>query len=110
MNVKDKNALAAQVAKALKPGGRFALFDMMRGPAAASSEELYYPLPFATNAEEAAVSSPAEYRAAFEAAGLGLIAEDHALFPKKSSTFFFFVSYILDGIFSLNSLVVDYAI
>ena len=31
MNIADKAALGAEVCRVLKPGGKFALFDMMRG-------------------------------------------------------------------------------
>ena len=72
MNIGDKRALAAATFGALRPGGAFGLFDMMRGDVGA----LAFPLPFATTAADAAVATPDEYRAAYADAGFELVKEE----------------------------------
>ena len=72
MNIGDKRALAAATFGALRPGGSFGLFDMMRGDVGA----LAFPLPFATTAADAAVATPDEYRAAYADAGFELVKEE----------------------------------
>ena len=60
MNIPDKTAVCREVARVLKPGGCFGIYDVMRiGPG-----ELTFPVPWATTAATSAVASPEEYRAA----------------------------------------------
>jgi ubiquinone/menaquinone biosynthesis C-methylase UbiE len=74
MNIADKRALAAEIARVLKPGGKLALFDMMRGKAGG---DLVFPLPFAACAEDCpGVEPPEVYSAAMRAAGLVLESEE----------------------------------
>ncbi|MFP6780512.1 MAG: methyltransferase domain-containing protein, partial [Gammaproteobacteria bacterium] len=47
MNIADKGSLARQVARVVKPGGTFGIFDVMR----TGDEELLYPVPWATIAD-----------------------------------------------------------
>ncbi|MBF9035654.1 methyltransferase domain-containing protein [Rhodobacterales bacterium HKCCE2091] len=68
MNVEDKATLFAEAARVLKPGGHFALFDVMRGEDRDGA--LLFPLPWASRAELSHVDPPETYRAAAEAAGL----------------------------------------
>ena len=72
MNIEDKAALFREVARVLVPGGRFALFDIMRGRAAG---EIRFPVPWAPDPAHSFVDPPEIYRAAGEAAGLTLVAE-----------------------------------
>lgn len=72
MNVADKPALFREAARALAPGGTFALFEVMRGPDPAP---LRFPLPWAASRESSFVATPADYRAAAAAAGFVLRAE-----------------------------------
>ncbi|MEO1000815.1 MAG: methyltransferase domain-containing protein [Pseudomonadota bacterium] len=75
MNIADKPALLAEVARVLAPGGRFLVFDVM---AAAGEGALLFPLPWSSVPETSFVAPPAAYRAAGAAAGLTLLAErDH---------------------------------
>ncbi len=71
MNIADKTALAKEVGRVLKPGGRFGIYDVMR----ASDEPLVFPVPWATVAEGSCVASPGDYRHALRAASFEIIHE-----------------------------------
>jgi SAM-dependent methyltransferase len=71
MNVEDKPALFVGVRRALKPGGTFALFDVMR----AGEGELSYPVPWAASHETSFVASLAEYRRDLEVAGFDIVGQ-----------------------------------
>jgi ubiquinone/menaquinone biosynthesis C-methylase UbiE len=71
MNIPDKPALFAEVARVIKPGGRFAVYDVMRtGPA-----ELVFPVPWAATPDINALAPPDVYRTALRASGFELVAE-----------------------------------
>lgn len=72
MNISDKPALFAETARVLKPGGTFAVYDVMIG---ARPGDLPYPMPWAETSAESFVAVPGDYHAAATAAGLELIAE-----------------------------------
>ncbi|MEM8824925.1 MAG: class I SAM-dependent methyltransferase [Pseudomonadota bacterium] len=72
MNIADKDRLFAEAARILKPGGRFALFDVMLGE---TEEDLVYPLPWSGVPETSNVHAPGIYRRAAHAAGLHQVAE-----------------------------------
>ncbi|MEM7528128.1 MAG: methyltransferase domain-containing protein [Pseudomonadota bacterium] len=75
MNIEDKATLFAEAARVLAPGGRFAVFDVMRGQDAG---DLLFPLPWSTVPATSFVATPADYRAAATAPGLTLEHEiDH---------------------------------
>jgi SAM-dependent methyltransferase len=76
MNLRDKAALFRDVARALAPGGRFALYDVMAGE---NDEALQFPLPWSSVAETSFVDKPDIYRRAADAAGLTLVAERNRL-------------------------------
>jgi SAM-dependent methyltransferase len=65
MNIEDKPALFAEARRVLKPGGVFAVYDVMR----TGEGELRFPLPFAASPKTSFVACPAEYRRALAAAG-----------------------------------------
>jgi len=65
MNIQDKAGLSREVARVVKPGGRFAIFDILK----TESEPLEYPLPWAVSAETSFVGTADDYRKALEAAG-----------------------------------------
>ena len=71
MNIADKPALFAEVARVLAPGGRFALFDLMEG----SGEALTFPVPWASDGEHSFVVPPQTYRDAAATAGLTPVSE-----------------------------------
>jgi ubiquinone/menaquinone biosynthesis C-methylase UbiE len=65
MNIDDKATLCREVARVMKPGGFFAIYDVMRtGPG-----EPAYPLPWASSPAVSFVRSADDYREALEAAG-----------------------------------------
>jgi len=71
MNIPDKEALCAEVRRVLKPGGAFAIYDIMR----TGDGELDYPVPWAATAATSFVAGPETYRQALEAAGFEVAAE-----------------------------------
>jgi ubiquinone/menaquinone biosynthesis C-methylase UbiE len=71
MNIPDKGRLCAEAARVLKPGGTFAVYDVMRtgdGPIA-------FPVPWAGSEAISFLASPAEYRRALAAAGFEVRSE-----------------------------------
>src|SRR3546814_9381286 len=66
MNIADKARLYREVARVLKPGGRFGLYDIMAGPAGAP----HFPVPWASVAEGSHLLPPEAVRDAVEATGL----------------------------------------
>jgi ubiquinone/menaquinone biosynthesis C-methylase UbiE len=71
MNKANKHALASELRRVMRPGGRLGIYDVMR----VGDGDLSFPVPWATTPEESDVWSPDEYKAALEAAGLRVIAE-----------------------------------
>jgi SAM-dependent methyltransferase len=69
MNIADKEGLGREVARVLKPGGRFSCNEIARG----SGEAPTFPLPWANEEETSFLVSPTEMRAALEAGGLSII-------------------------------------
>jgi len=65
MNIADKPALFAGIRRMLKPGGFFAIYDVMQD----GEGELQFPLPWASQATASFVETVAYYRRALEAAG-----------------------------------------
>ena len=71
MNIADKPGLFAEARRALRPGGTFAIFEVMkRGP-----DPLDFPVPWSTAPETSFVDPPETYRAAADAAGFELVSE-----------------------------------
>ncbi len=71
MNIEDKEKLALEVARVLRPGATFGIYDVMRtGPG-----DLAFPVPWASSASTSAVAEPERYRRALEAAGFVVTSE-----------------------------------
>jgi ubiquinone/menaquinone biosynthesis C-methylase UbiE len=68
MNIKDRDGLYGEVARVLKPGAQFCIYDVMKGAA----EGLRYPVPWAETAETSHVTTPAETQALLERAGFAV--------------------------------------
>lgn len=71
MNIEEKDKLAAEVARVLRPGSAFGIYDVMRtGPG-----DLTYPVPWAASAKTSAVAELDLYKKALERAGFAITAE-----------------------------------
>jgi ubiquinone/menaquinone biosynthesis C-methylase UbiE len=69
MNIADKEGLGREVARVLKPGGRFSCNEIAQGSGGAP----VFPLPWATDETSSFLASPAVMRAALEAGDLSVI-------------------------------------
>lgn len=71
MNIADKAAVAAELSRVLRKDGILGIYDVM----SVGSEDLSFPVPWATSAEESAVSSADEYKKVFGAVGFEVVTE-----------------------------------
>jgi SAM-dependent methyltransferase len=65
MNIPGKEALYREIARVVRPGGRFAFFDILAGP----NQPIHVPVPWAADRSFSFLLSPAETRAFITAAG-----------------------------------------
>ncbi len=72
MNIEAKADLFAEVHRALKPGCRFGIYDVMR----TGGGELSYPLPWAGEANASFVTAPEDYEQALSRAGFEIVAQN----------------------------------
>lgn len=73
MNVPDKAGLFREARRVLRDGGTFAIYEVM----STGDGDLAYPVPWAETADLSALETPDAYRAAAEAAGFALQAEEN---------------------------------
>jgi ubiquinone/menaquinone biosynthesis C-methylase UbiE len=71
MNIEEKEKLAAEVARVLRPDSVFGIYDVMR----TGLGELTYPVPWAATADLSAVAEPDWYKNALRRAGFAITAE-----------------------------------
>jgi SAM-dependent methyltransferase len=65
MNIPDKRQLYSEVARVARPGGRFALFDVLAGP----NQPIHFPVPWASDQSFSFLLSPEETRTLITTAG-----------------------------------------
>jgi SAM-dependent methyltransferase len=65
MNISDKTALYGEIARVVRPGGRFAFFDILAGP----NEPIHFPVPWASDPSFSFLRSPDETRSLITDAG-----------------------------------------
>ena len=70
MNISDKHGLAAEIARVLKPGALFGVYDVMK----TGSGELRFPVPWAATPDISALAPPEAYEAALRASGFEIVA------------------------------------
>ena len=68
MNIADKAGLYGEIARVLKPGGRFAAYDILTGPAGPP----HFPCPWAREPEISFLIAPDAWRAQVEESGFAL--------------------------------------
>lgn len=69
MNIDDKAALMAEIARVTKPGAMFGVYDVM----AHNDEPIAYPVAWASDAETSFLATPDQYCAALEDAGFEIV-------------------------------------
>jgi SAM-dependent methyltransferase len=68
MNIKDRLGLYREVARVLKPGAVFCIYDVMKG----SAGELKFPVPWAESPDTSLLTTPQETRALLSEAGFSV--------------------------------------
>ena len=71
MNIQDKALMFSEVARVLRPGGVFGIYDVMR----IGEGELDYPVPWATQSATSFLQSVEDYKRMLQAAGFEVTAE-----------------------------------
>jgi ubiquinone/menaquinone biosynthesis C-methylase UbiE len=71
MNIEDKAKLFSEVARVLRPGAPFGVYDVMH----TGEGELTYPVPWAMTAQTSFLTTPEQYKALLSAAGFAISAE-----------------------------------
>jgi SAM-dependent methyltransferase len=76
MNIADKAALFAEIARVLRPGGRLGVYDVVRQ----GEGEIVFPVPWASDRSQSFVADAEEYRSALEGAGFEVSVRDRRQF------------------------------
>lgn len=72
MNIADRPRLYAEIARVLRPGSPFAIYDVMQGP----KEGLLFPLPWAETEETSFLVTAGEMRSLLDNAGFEIVHEE----------------------------------
>ena len=72
MNIQDKTALFSEIARVLKTGAKFGIYDIMQ----TNGEGLVYLVPWATTSETSWLAEPKDYRQALENSGFQVTAQN----------------------------------
>jgi ubiquinone/menaquinone biosynthesis C-methylase UbiE len=72
MNIEDKGKLFEEIARVLKPGARFAVYDIMRQ----KQGDLTFPVPWAAGANTNQLGTAPQYKQALRNAGFRVLAEN----------------------------------
>jgi ubiquinone/menaquinone biosynthesis C-methylase UbiE len=70
MNISDKAGLYREIARVVRPGGRFAFFDQLAGP----NQPIHFPVPWAADPSFSFLRSPEDTRALIAEAGFREVA------------------------------------
>jgi ubiquinone/menaquinone biosynthesis C-methylase UbiE len=70
MNIADKESLFGEVARVLKPGATFGIYDVMQ----TAEDEISFPVPWAETPATSALASLDQYKTALEKAGFEIMA------------------------------------
>jgi ubiquinone/menaquinone biosynthesis C-methylase UbiE len=73
MNIEDKGRLFEEIARVLKPGARFGVYDIMRQ----AEGELAFPVPWAAGADTNQLGTIEQYKEALLHTGFRVLAEDN---------------------------------
>jgi SAM-dependent methyltransferase len=71
MNISDKPALYAEAFRVLRPGGRFVVYDVLKG----EGGDIRYPVPWAHDSSTSFLATPEDMRQLLPAAGFDVISE-----------------------------------
>lgn len=66
MNIEDKQTLYSEIRRVLKPGGVFAVYDVLQGP---KPDSIEFPVPWATTSDTSFLASPDDMRRLLADAG-----------------------------------------
>lgn len=69
MNIKDREGLYNEIARVMKPGATFCVYDVMKK----NGEDLTFPVPWAQTAKTSHLTTPDEMRALLEGAGFEVL-------------------------------------
>lgn len=79
LNIDDKLTLYAEAFRVLKPGGQFALYDVLQGPGG----QIHFPVPWARQPASSHLVTPEELRHLLEDAGFEIVAWRDATAPGR---------------------------
>jgi ubiquinone/menaquinone biosynthesis C-methylase UbiE len=72
MNIEDRPRLYAEVGRVLRPGGQFAIYDVMKGP----TDGMLFPVPWSESAETSFLVTPDAMTGLLDQAGFEIVYEE----------------------------------